>query len=43
MYSYTAEGKTAGNVERIEQIFINIRVGNTNIKIFGILSVINET
>jgi len=34
MYSYTKEGKTAGNVERIEQICINIRVGNTNKKIF---------
>ena len=29
MYSYTTDGKTAGNVECIEQIRINIRVGNT--------------
>jgi hypothetical protein len=43
MCSYITEGKIAGNVERIEQICINIRVGNKDRKIFGELSVIKET
>jgi hypothetical protein len=43
MYSYTTEGKIAENVEHKEQICINIRVGNTKRKIFGILSAIKET
>jgi len=43
MYSYTTDGKIVGNVERIEQICINIRVGNTKRKIFGLLRGIKET